>query len=414
MNKKITIFVSSIILLTLASCGTKLENNSTSNNYAPKTAQEWTVERDKKAAPSSYEDMSTAPFEYRAYNGQDLSNIGKDTVLYFAQASCGTCQKTDADIKAQDELPKWLSILKVDFDTATALKEQYGVTTKHTFVLVNKKGEELAKEVGLATTADIAAFAKQNGGMMKQYDMSNAPSGYKDYDGEDLSTLGKETVLYFSQASCGTCQKTDADIKAQGDLPSDLSILKIDFDNETEINKQYGVTAKHTFVLVDAEGNELAKEMGLMTAVEIIDFANSNSQNDSAAPVVETAVTDETVAVTDETVAVAEEVVVEEPVAATSAWAYKNYTGTLEWESVLFFSASWCPSCVAADKNFAAESELAIDADIVKVDYDSNKDLRDKYGVTSQHTFVLVDTDGNMIKKIAGWSKSSDLKALFN
>jgi hypothetical protein len=50
--------------------------------------------------------MSAAPFEYRDYNGQDLSSIGKDTVLYFAQASCGTCQKTDADIKAQEELPK--------------------------------------------------------------------------------------------------------------------------------------------------------------------------------------------------------------------------------------------------------------------------------------------------------------------
>jgi hypothetical protein len=51
--------------------------------------------------------------------------------------------------------------------------------------------------------------------MMKQYDMSNAPTGYRDYNGQDLSNVGKETVLYFSQASCGTCQKTDADIKAQ-------------------------------------------------------------------------------------------------------------------------------------------------------------------------------------------------------
>jgi thiol-disulfide isomerase/thioredoxin len=112
---------------------------------------------------------------------------------------------------------------------------------------------------------------------------------------------------------------------------------------------------------------------------------------------------------------VVEETVVQEPiVAATPRWTYKEYNGSIEWKSVLFFAAAWCPSCVAADKGFSAENELAIDADILKVDYDNSSDLKAKYGVTSQHTFVLVDAEGNMIKKMAWGTKSSDLLALFN
>ena len=35
---------------------------------------------------------------------------------------------------------------------------------------------------------------------------------------------------------------------------------------------------------------------------------------------------------------------------------------------------------------------------IVEVDYDSHQDLRVKYGVRTQHTFVQVDQGGNKIK----------------
>jgi thiol-disulfide isomerase/thioredoxin len=93
---------------------------------------------------------------------------------------------------------------------------------------------------------------------------------------------------------------------------------------------------------------------------------------------------------------------------------YKDYTGSITKDSVLFFHAKWCPSCVAADKNFSAENDLAINADVLKVDFDSSKALKEKYGVTSQHTFVRVDAQGQLVKKMTGGSKSSDLQALFN
>jgi len=36
-------------------------------------------------------------------------------------------------------------------------------------------------------------------------------------------------------------------------------------------------------------------------------------------------------------------------------------------------------------------SEIPENVNLLKVDYDNSTDLKEKYGVTMQHTFVLVD-----------------------
>lgn len=77
---------------------------------------------------------------------------------------------------------------------------------------------------------------------------------------------------------------------------------------------------------------------------------------------------------------------------------------------VLFFRASWCPTCRAVDADIKANiSKILGSLAILDVDYDNSASLKQKYGVTYQHTFVQVDKDGNLIKK---WSGSSTLAAL--
>jgi thioredoxin 1 len=70
---------------------------------------------------------------------------------------------------------------------------------------------------------------------------------------------------------------------------------------------------------------------------------------------------------------------------------------------VLFFHASWCPSCRGL--NTSIESNLKSIPEgvtILKTDYDKETELKKKYGVTYQHTLVQVDKSGNMIKKWSG------------
>ncbi len=73
---------------------------------------------------------------------------------------------------------------------------------------------------------------------------------------------------------------------------------------------------------------------------------------------------------------------------------------------VIFFHAAWCPTCRALDAeiNSKGVKEGYI---ILKADYDSSKELKAKYGVTSQHTFVQVNTGGTSLVKWTGGDLAS-------
>jgi hypothetical protein len=69
----------------------------------------------------------------------------------------------------------------------------------------------------------------------------------------------------------------------------------------------------------------------------------------------------------------------------------------------LFFAASWCSTCRAADRDIRAKlGEIPQGLVIFKTDYDKETALKSKYGVVRQHTFVLVDARGNALKKWSG------------
>ena len=70
---------------------------------------------------------------------------------------------------------------------------------------------------------------------------------------------------------------------------------------------------------------------------------------------------------------------------------------------LLFFHASWCPSCRQADKDIKKrQQDIPDDLVILNINYDQHGDWgRKNYGVTYQHRFVQVDGSGN---EITGWS----------
>lgn len=89
-----------------------------------------------------------------------------------------------------------------------------------------------------------------------------------------------------------------------------------------------------------------------------------------------------------------------EPPAAESVspGAYVDYSeGALadaEGTRVLFFHAPWCPQCRALEESILAEG-VPEGVTILKVDYDSNQALRQRYDVRLQTTVVrLDDADG--------------------
>lgn len=78
---------------------------------------------------------------------------------------------------------------------------------------------------------------------------------------------------------------------------------------------------------------------------------------------------------------------------------------------VLFFHATWCSTCKAADQELTSNmTKIPSDMTVFKVDYDSEEALKEKYGITYQHTFVYVDKEGKEIKKWNGGGLAEIIK----
>lgn len=75
--------------------------------------------------------------------------------------------------------------------------------------------------------------------------------------------------------------------------------------------------------------------------------------------------------------------------------------------AVLFFHAAWCPFCRTADIDLKAiygAGQASVNT--YRIDYDTATELRKRYGVTYQHTFVVIDGEGNAKKTIQGATKA--------
>lgn len=93
-------------------------------------------------------------------------------------------------------------------------------------------------------------------------------------------------------------------------------------------------------------------------------------------------------------------------------WVYTDYSpealANATWKIVLFFHANWCPTCISIEKDILA-NDVPSDLTILKVDYDTANDLKQRYSVLTQSSFVQVDHDWNMIKRWISWRWLNDI-----
>jgi len=92
--------------------------------------------------------------------------------------------------------------------------------------------------------------------------------------------------------------------------------------------------------------------------------------------------------------------------AAGSSASFQEYTpeavssATADETVVLFFHATWCSTCkLLADDITANADSIPDDVQILLVDFDTATDLKQRYGVTLQHTLVQVDSNGDAIEQ---------------
>ncbi len=166
MNKNINIIIGAIVLVViLGGAFILLDGNSgemvINEEMEMKTIEEQEVTEEKPMTKESDAIKKAGTYEAYAPEKVALASASHNVVLFFRAPWCPTCRAVDADIKANlTKIPSSLTILDVDYDSGTALKQKYGVTYQHTFVQVDAQGNMIKKWQGSPTLSALVSEIK--------------------------------------------------------------------------------------------------------------------------------------------------------------------------------------------------------------------------------------------------------------
>jgi thiol-disulfide isomerase/thioredoxin len=94
---------------------------------------------------------------------------------------------------------------------------------------------------------------------------------YQNYEQEVEKYKDSRVVMFFNASWCSTCKIARDNFESSLDqIPSDLTIVVVDFDNSDDLRKKYGITVQHTLVQIDANGESLKKWSGSTTIDQIV------------------------------------------------------------------------------------------------------------------------------------------------
>ena len=162
MNKKIIALVFGIFALVVVGGGVfaymNARNSADQQNKAeaeriaqqPVVQPEKIDETDKAEKPktNSEKKVVTPPAKgtYVDYSNDAISKGNNTRLLFFHAPWCPQCRMIEGDI-VRDGVPNDVTVIKIDYDSNQALRQQYGVTLQTTFVKVDASGNSIEKFV---------------------------------------------------------------------------------------------------------------------------------------------------------------------------------------------------------------------------------------------------------------------------
>ncbi len=149
-------FLAGASLLTLAACGSSSSSTSTPAASGPASSSPSSSTSASASKPDAM--VKGAYLSLADYQKSMEMRAGTKVVYFFHAAWCPDCRATEESL-TKDGVPDGLTVVKVDYDTATDLKAKYGITQQHTFVLIDKDGLSAKKFTGAKSGAAILAMA---------------------------------------------------------------------------------------------------------------------------------------------------------------------------------------------------------------------------------------------------------------
>ncbi len=78
-------------------------------------------------------------------------------------------------------------------------------------------------------------------------------------------------LLFFYEEGCQSCQAVERDMLSKlENIPTHILVLKAYYNSEKDLKQKYEVTAPHTFVQIDNDGNEVTKWEGSDTLEQVL------------------------------------------------------------------------------------------------------------------------------------------------
>jgi thiol:disulfide interchange protein len=131
-------------------------------------------------------------------------------------------------------------------------------------------------ETSAASSAVTQAPVGDDGGTSDEISDADAGSyvGYADFDADRAAYTDGTVVLFFHAGWCPTCKEAERNLTGDpAGIPAGLTIVEVDFDEATDLRREYGVTQQHTFVSIAPDGSKLEVFTGAVTAADIAERA---------------------------------------------------------------------------------------------------------------------------------------------
>ena len=124
-------------------------------------------------------------------------------------------------------------------------------------VIFSPKKSDLVKEDKSNPATTTAVPQDSSTTQTNTSQATNKPSTqagkYEDYSSASLASTTGKKVLFFHAPWCPQCKALDASIKA-GQIPTGVTIFKVDYDSNQALRQKYGVTIQTTLVQVNDSG----------------------------------------------------------------------------------------------------------------------------------------------------------------
>lgn len=165
--------------------------------------------------------------------------------------------------------------------TLAGIKNYRGTLKQNLMIrsyLTSSKGMSNAnimkKEDAMMKMDESKIIKKNESSMMKNDSMKKEVGMYSPYSSNAVSAAlssGKTVYLFFAASWCPACRSLDAGITGDlASIPKNVAIFKVDYDNSTDLKKQYGVTMQHTVVKLNSDATLAKKILGPNSVAEIV------------------------------------------------------------------------------------------------------------------------------------------------